>query len=192
VFGFREGKAIAQFTGVQPQRQIDQFIDDLLPSLADQHVARARSFPKHDAILALRAALEANPGHREAALGLAELLWESDPDLAQQLATRHLPDPVAQRVLAKLHLQQSSADPNAPIEAFAANPSDGSLGVACAQVYIRQGAFDLAISVLLDVMRLDGHTKHLARSDLLALCGLLGEHDPRAQTARTALSHISL
>jgi putative thioredoxin len=43
VVGFRDGTAIAQFTGVQPEPQLAAFIEDLLPTEADQAVARARS-----------------------------------------------------------------------------------------------------------------------------------------------------
>jgi putative thioredoxin len=80
VVGFRDGTAIAQFTGVQPEPQLAAFIEDLLPTEADQAVARARSATGQEGIAELERALELDPSHREAAIGLAELLRSDDPD----------------------------------------------------------------------------------------------------------------
>lgn len=189
VFGFRDGKAIAQFTGVQPVTQIERFIDDLLPTLADQHVARARSAPRDDAIAALNQALTIDPTHREAALGLAELVWESEPDLAQQLAAKHRPDPAAERILTRLRLRGSRHNRDTHIAAFAADPSDGTLGVALARAYAASEEYDLAFAALLDVIRLDGPAKNEARSELVSLFALLGDADPRVQAARPLLAN---
>ncbi|MEX2532544.1 MAG: tetratricopeptide repeat protein [Nitriliruptoraceae bacterium] len=192
VFGFREGKAIAQFTGVQPVAQIEHFIDDLLPTLADQHVARARSAPCDEAIAALHQALASDPAHREAALGLAELVWESEPDLAQQLATKHRPDPLAERILTRLRLSGTSPSRAVHIAAFAADPSDGTLGVASARAYAAREDYDLAFHALLDVIRLDDPAKHEARRELASLFALLGDADPRVQAARPLLARALL
>jgi putative thioredoxin len=188
VFGFRDGKALAQFTGVQPKTQIDRFIDDLLPTKADQLVALARSSPAHQAIDALRDALALDPNHREAALGLAELVWETEPELATTLARRYSPDPVAERILTKLRLHASVSDRDSAIAAFKNNPSDGTLGVNAARAYAASEEFDQAIAVLLDVVRLNDHAKDDARTELVALFTLLGDTDPRVIAARPQLA----
>lgn len=188
VFGFRDGKAIAQFTGVQPLTQIERFIDDLLPTPADQHVARARSAPAAIALAELNQALMLEPTHREAGLGLAELLLDTDPIRAEQLATQHRPDPQAERILTRLRLQGAGEDREAHIAAFAADPSDGALGVAAAKAHAASEDYDTAIRILLDVIRLNDTSKDEARTELVALFALLGDTDPRVQTARPLLA----
>lgn len=188
VFGFRDGKAIAQFTGVQPVSQIERFIDDLLPTLADQHVARARSAPRDEAIAALNQALAADPAHREAAVGLAELVWDTEPDVALQLATQHRPDPAAERILTRLRLRGAGRHRDTHIAAFAADPSDGTLGIAAAKAYAASEEYELAFGVLLDVIRLDGPAKDEARNELVSLFTLLGDADPCVQAARPLLA----
>jgi len=187
VFGFRDGKAIAQFTGVQTVPEIERFIDDLLPTLADQHVARARSAPRDAAIAALNQALTADPTHREAALGLARLVWDTNPDVAQQLATQHRPDPAAERILTRLRLRGAGRNRDAHIAAFAADPSDGTLGLAVAKAYAANEEYALAFGVLLDVIRLDDQAKVEARTELVSLFALLGDADLLVQAARPLL-----
>jgi putative thioredoxin len=188
VFGFRDGKAIAQFTGVQTPAELERFIDDLLPTKADQLVARARSASAQDAVPLLRQALVHNPNHREAALGLAELVWDDEPDTAWALAMAHRPDPAAERIVTKLRLRDAGADRDTHIAAYHDNPSDGTLGIAAAKAYAAGEEYDKAIAVLLDVVRLHDATKDAARSELVALFTLLGDDDPRVTHARPELA----
>lgn len=188
VFGFRDGKAVAQFTGVQPIAQLERFVDDLLPTEADQLVARARSATGTDAIALLRDAVTRDPSHREAALGLADLVWNTEPELAQRLASPHLPDPAAERVMTKLRLRDAGEHRDAHIAAYLANPSDGTLGITAAKAYASDGAYDDAIDVLLRVVQTDDNHKDAARRELIALFTLLGDTDPRVQHARPKLA----
>lgn len=190
VFGFRDGKAVAQFTGVQPLTQIERFIDDLLPTKADQLVAQARSAPLDNRVALLRDALSEDPNHREAAIGLAELVWRDEPDEAFTLATRHRPDPAAERILTKLRLNEAGADATAHIAAFHENPSDGTLGVAAAKAYAATENYEQAVTTLLAVVQLDDTAKEAARLELVALFALLGDDNPLVQQSRPKLARF--
>ena len=67
VRAFRDAKIVSQFTGALPPAQISAFLDTLLPSEADV-LAKAGDEAS------LRAALEADPNHSAAAIGLARIL----------------------------------------------------------------------------------------------------------------------
>ena len=67
VKAFRDGQVVAEFTGAIPPAQIEAFLDDLVPSPADELVAAGDE-------ASLRRALALNPRHSDAAAGLARLL----------------------------------------------------------------------------------------------------------------------
>jgi putative thioredoxin len=67
VKAFKDGRIVAEFTGAQPPAAVEQFLDGLLPSEADELV---QSGDEAD----LRRALELEPGRADAAVPLARLL----------------------------------------------------------------------------------------------------------------------
>lgn len=188
VFGFRDGKAVAQFAGLQPLTLLERFIDDLLPTRVDQHVARARSAPKHAAVSELHQALELDPNHREAGLGLARLLVETDPKYAHHLASLHRPDPQAERILTWLSVRDTATNHAALLTAFALDPFDELLGMAVAKTHVANNAYAEAFEILYDVMRLDGPCKNKARAEIVSLMTLLGDADPRVHAVRALLA----
>lgn len=188
VAGFRDGVVVAQRTGVMPPRQIEAFLDDLLPSAADQAVARARAADGPRVEEELRAALRHDPGHREAAIGLAELLVDDDPQAALELVRGHRPDPAAERVAIRAELAGSTADVGVLRDRYAADPSDEGAGLALARALAAAGDHDEAIEVLLQLVALGGSAVDDARRQLLALFELLGDSDPRVVAARPRLA----
>ena len=67
VKAFRDGQVVAEFTGAIPPAQIERWLDDLVPSPADELVAVGDE-------ASLRKALELDPGHGAAAAALGKLL----------------------------------------------------------------------------------------------------------------------
>jgi putative thioredoxin len=67
VKAFKDGRIVAEFTGAQPPAAVEQFLDGLLPSEADELVQRGDEAD-------LRRALELEPGRADAAVPLARLL----------------------------------------------------------------------------------------------------------------------
>jgi putative thioredoxin len=73
VKAFKNGSLVAEFTGAQPPAVVDQFLDGLLPSEADELVVRGDED-------ALRRAHQLEPSRADAALPLARLLHARDED----------------------------------------------------------------------------------------------------------------
>ena len=188
VIGFRDGTAIAQFTGVRPEAQIASFIEDLLPTEADQAVARARSASGPAAIAELERALELQPEHREAAIGLAELLRTEDPDRALALVTPHRPDPAAEAIVTRLALASNGGDVTALRERVRAGDASGDDLLSLGRALAAADAHEEAIEQLLAAVRLGGEVREPAREQLVRLFGLLGDQDPLVLAARPRLA----
>ena len=188
VVGFRDGTAIAQFTGVQPEPKLAAFIEDLLPTEADQAVARARSATGSAAIAELERALELDPSHREAAIGLAELLRTEDPTRALALVTPHRPDPAAEAVVTRIELARDGADVTELRARVEAGDASGDDLLALGRALAAEEAYEEAIGHLLAAVQLGGDTREPAREHLVRLFGLLGDQDPRVIAARPRLA----
>ena len=67
VKAFRDGQVVAEFTGAIPPAQIESFLDELVPSPADELAAAGDE-------ASLRQALALDPSHRGAAAGLGRIL----------------------------------------------------------------------------------------------------------------------
>jgi putative thioredoxin len=71
VYALRDGQIIDGFVGAQPEAQVRQFVERLLPTEAEDAVAKLLAQGDE---ASLRLVLEADPGHDEAVVRLAELL----------------------------------------------------------------------------------------------------------------------
>jgi len=69
VEAFKDGRVVAEFTGAQPQPQVERFLDALLPSEVEELIAAGGEEN-------LRRALELEPARADAAVPLARLLHE--------------------------------------------------------------------------------------------------------------------
>lgn len=189
VLGFRDGKAVAQFTGAVPPQQIEAFLDGLVPSEADRAVVRARSLPPEQAEAELRAALASDPGHREAAIGLADLIVDRDADEALKLVTPHRPDPAAEAVATRAELASDGAgDVEALRASLSGGGDDGTTLVALGRALASRQEYGEAIESLLRAVELGGDTREAAREQLVALFNVLGDGDDRVRQARPRLA----
>jgi putative thioredoxin len=189
VLGFRDGEVVAQFTGVVPARQLEAFLDGLVPSEADRLVREARALPSADRAPLLRRALELAPDHREAAIGLAELVVEEDPDAALDLVVPHRPDPAAEAVATRAELAANGHGDLDELRARAArDDADGATLLDLGRALAARGEYDEALERLLAAVELGGEVRDPAREQLVALFGVLGDSDPRVREARPRLA----
>jgi putative thioredoxin len=190
VFGIRDGQVVAQFVGVRPEPELERFLDDLAPSEADEAVQRARVLTGADREQELRRALELDPGHREAAIALAELLVESDPDAAFDLVVSHRPDPAAEAVATRVELARGNGSGDlATLRAeVAGGREDGATLLALGRALAAAGEYEEALERLLAAVQLGGDTREAAREQIVALFNVLGDADPRVQSARPRLA----
>jgi putative thioredoxin len=188
VLGFRDGKVVSQFTGVVPAPQLAAFLDELAPSEADRAVVRAWALGADAREAELRRALELDPGHREAAIGLADLLIDRDPDAALDLVSAHRPDPAAEAIVTRVELaRRGGGDVEALRQRADAGEADGDTLLELGRALAARGAYDEAIERLLAAVELGGDTREPAREQLVALFGVLGDDD-RVRAARPRLA----
>ncbi len=114
VKAFQDGKVTAEFIGAQPPAAVDQFLDSLLPSQADELVARGDEE-------SLRAAVALEPSRADAAVPLAKILYSrGDPDGALALV-REVPGSfAAEGLAARIELERRGEDGIDLSEAFTA------------------------------------------------------------------------
>jgi putative thioredoxin len=112
VKAFRDGRIVDEFTGALHPSEVERFFDKLVPSEADELAGSA------DDEESFRRALELEPGHPGAAIGLARILiGRGELDEAEALLEPLRHDFLATGLAARIAL---SRDASAPEPAFAA------------------------------------------------------------------------
>jgi putative thioredoxin len=188
VFGIRDGRVVAQFVGVRPEAEIARFLDDLAPSEADRAVQRARVLHGDEREAELRRALELEPSHREAAIGLADLVVDRDAAAAVELVTPHRPDPAAEAIVTRADLALGGgADLDVLRAGVTGDRRDGAALLELGRALAAAGEYDEAIDRLLAAVELGGEEREPARGQLVALFNVLGD-DERVRAARPRLA----
>jgi putative thioredoxin len=189
VLGFRDGRVVSQFTGVVPAPRLAAFLDELAPSEADRAVTRARALDGDAREDELRRALALDPTHREAAIALADLLVQRDPDAALGLVGPLRPDPAAERIVTRAELARGGGGDLVELRARAArDDADGDALLDLGRALAARGEYADAIEQLLAAVQLGGATRDPAREQLVALFGVLGDADERVRQARPRLA----
>jgi putative thioredoxin len=169
VKAFRDGRVAAEFIGAQPPAAVDQFLDSLLPSEADQLVALGDEE-------SLRRAVELEPSRADAAVPLARiLLGRGDLDGAAALV-REVPGSfAADGISARIALVQRGADPGRPqlADAFAA---------------LDDGDAERALDLLIGALPSADGAKDDIRRVVVGILDELGVDNPLARESRRRLA----
>jgi putative thioredoxin len=171
VKAFKDGKVVAEFIGAIPPARIEAFLNEIVPSEADQ---LAESGDED----ALRKALELDPRHAQAAIGLGRLLLGRDEsEEAAQVLGAFPHDFVADGLAARaeLSLAQNGGSADALHAAFAAWDD---------------GDPETALEKLQDVLasEQDPERKDLLRRVMVAIFTELGPDHPLAREHRRRLA----
>jgi len=162
VFAISKRKVVGSFVGAQPEAQVRQFVESLLPSADEQLVADLMDAGDE---VALRQALVAVPGHPAATVALAELLvgeHRNDEALAELAKIPETDETRRVAALARTQLAEPGAD----------GADDVLDGV------------EAKLDALLEKVKEDDD----ARQEFLDLLELMGAQDPRSADYRKALS----
>jgi len=172
VKGFRDGEVVAEFVGAQPPPAIEDFLNQLVPSEAEGLVDSGDEE-------SLRRAVELDPGHAPAAIGLARILLErGEPDAALELLGNFSTDFLADGLAARAELAKEAAaqDGRGPLdEAFTAW-DDGEI----------EGALELLQRELADAG--DSGRRDQLRRVMVAIFTELGAAHPLAREHRRRLA----
>jgi putative thioredoxin len=112
VIAFQGGQAILSFEGLLQERQLNDFLDRIVPSQTDRTAQEAAGLEKANPAQAeklYRQALKDNSSHAEALVGLARVLIErGEESEAHELLERAGPSAESERLAALLWLRQQA------------------------------------------------------------------------------------
>jgi putative thioredoxin len=171
VKAFKDGKVVAEFIGAVPPARIEAFLNEIVPSEADRLVESGDEE-------SLRKALELDPRHAQAAIGLSRILLgrgEAEQALETLKAFPH--DFLADGLAARAELSASENGTGADrLQAAFAAWDDGDPGEALEQLQ----------HVLADEQ--DPGRKDLLRRVMVAIFTELGADHPLAREHRRRLA----
>ncbi|MBV9817564.1 MAG: thioredoxin [Solirubrobacterales bacterium] len=168
VKAFRDGAVVSEFVGAQPPAAVAEFLDALLPSEADELVARGDED-------SLRRAVELEPSRADAAVPLARMLHaRGDADAAYALV-REVPGSfTADGLAARIELERADAAPHPDLTAAFAALDAGD----------PERALDLLIGAL---PQADGVRNDIRRV-VVGILDELGVQSPLARESRRRLA----
>jgi putative thioredoxin len=165
VKAFRDGRVASEFVGLKPPAAIDQFLDALLPSKADELVAQGDE-------ASLRAALELEPARADAAVPLALILIaRGENDEARQFLSAVPGSFAADGLLARIELE-NRGQPDLS-DAFSA---------------LDEGDHKRALDLLLDSLATADGARDDVRRVIVGILEQLGVENPLARESRRRLA----
>ena len=198
VFAFAGGAVINQFVGALPEEQVREFFDSLIPSEADLKAAEGYRMLQENQVpiarLHFESALEENPDHEPAGVGLAAVLAGiGETERALSLARRWPNNPTSKGILASMELRTAMAgyDPAEVRQAAATMPESAEARYRHGCLLALEGQWQAALDELLESVRLDRYAADEgARKRLLDLFALLGENQPVVAEYRRRLGQL--
>jgi putative thioredoxin len=171
VKAFRDGKVVAEFIGAQPPAAIESFLNQIVPSKADR-LAEAGDEAS------LREALELDPRHAPAAIGLGRLLLgRGDAEEARQVLGAFPHDFIADGLAARAELSLAENGASADeLQAAFSSWDEGKPGVALETLQRVLAAEQ------------DPERKDLLRRVMVAIFTELGADHPLAREHRRRLA----
>ena len=192
VFAFAGGRVISQFVGAQPEERVREFFDSLIPSEADLKAAEGYRMLQQNQVpiarLHFQAALEEDPNHEMAGVGLAALLAGiGEIEQAEELAKRWPNNPTTKGIVASIALRQAidGIEPDDIRARAAANPDDAEARYQHGCLLALEGQWQQALDTLLESVRLDRSAcDEGARKRLLDIFAVLGDQPIVAEYRR--------
>jgi putative thioredoxin len=165
VKAFHNGRVVAEFVGAQPAAAVERFLDSLLPSEAELLAQKGDEE-------SLRAALELEPGHAEAAIQLARILHSrGQKEEALEILGKVHGSFAADGLAARIRLERTGA-PDLSV-AFAA---------------LDAGDNEQALDALIDAIAPARGGRDEIRRVVVGILDELGLDDPLATRSRTKLA----
>jgi putative thioredoxin len=172
VKAFRDGQVVAEFVGNQSPAAVERFLDSLVPSEADELLAKGDE-------QSLRRAVELEPSRADAAVPLARmLLSRNETDEARELLRRVPGSFAADGLLARIGLQSGDASTN----------GDSAPDLSEAFAALDAGETERALDLLLAALPSADGAKDDIRRVVVGILDELGPDSPLARDARRRLA----
>jgi len=169
VKAFRDGQVAAEFVGAQPPAAVEQFLDSLLPSEADELVA-------HGDEESLRRAVILEPSRADAAVPLARLLLARGDDDGALALVREVPGSfAAEGIAARIALSRRPTDTPLP-------------DVTDAFVALDAGDHERALDLLIAALPSSDGARDDIRRVVVGILDELGVESPLARDSRRRLA----
>jgi putative thioredoxin len=194
VKAFRQGQVVEEFVGVQPEEVLRRFVDELLPSPADELADRAEQARESgdlvEAEALSREALARDPTHQAAKLGLAGLLAMRGEDEEARRLLAQLPSTEGVRQLdASLELRSAArGEDDRESLRVRAEAGDAEAELALAAADAAAGDHRAALERSLRLVELGGDQRDRARDLMVRIFESLGEDDPLTREFRPRLA----
>jgi putative thioredoxin len=193
VKAFRDGNMVAQFSGVQPETKIRQFLQELIPSHLDLNLEKGNSLlvteEWMESYKTFRQVLDQQPGHPNALLGLTKCLLTQGRgsearDILNSFPLSHeFSSAEKLKTLAKALISYKKCDlkPDHPIDATYNH----------ALRLISLGTLPAAMDGILEVLRQDRKYRNgEAKQVILGLFEILGPKNPSTRQYQTELASV--
>ena len=194
------GEIVDEFVGALPEAAVRQFVQRLLPTEADRAAAEGRDAEtRGDAALAekhYRRALDTDPNHPAARLGVGRLLAASDPTAALHELERVLPGTPeraeADRIAAKLRLAAGDGAGETELRArIARDPADLGARLELARLLAAKEDYEPALRQMLEIIQRDrAFEDEAGRKAMLDVFNVLGPRHPLTETYRSELARV--
>jgi len=197
---FRGGEVFDEFVGALPEPALRQFVRRILPTEADRAATEGQSAESRGDTAAAetfyRRALESDPNHPAARVGLGRLLAASDPPAALAELDRVLPGTPeraeADRIAARLRL--AAGDGVAASELAARverDPADLEARLKLARWLAANEEYEAALGHLLELVKRDrAFEDEAGRKAMLDIFNVLGARHPVTEKYRGELARV--
>jgi putative thioredoxin len=169
VKAFRDGQVVSEFVGAQPPAAVERFLDELLPSEADELVAAGDEE-------SLRRAVSLEPSRADAAVQLARILHARGDDQGALALLREVPGSfAADGLAARITLEQAgaSAELQQAFAALDAGDAERALELLIGSLASADGSRDDVRRVIVGVLDELGVDNPLARESRRRLAAAL-------------------
>ena len=198
VFAFVGGQLVNKFVGALPEEQVRTFFDSLIPSEADMKAAEGYRMMQENQIpiarLHFESALEEDPNHEPAGVGLAAILSRvGETDRAVELARRWPNHPLSKSVLTSMELMAAleGFEPDEIRQTVSSNPGDPLAHFRHGCLLAIEGQWMEALDELLESVKIDKSAgDEAARKTLLGIFAMLGENQPVVADYRRRLGQL--
>ena len=194
VKAFREGQVVTEFVGVQPEEVLGRFIEQLLPSAADELIHRAEEARESSDLAETEAlyreALSKDPAHQAAKLGLAALLAMQGEDEEARGLLAELPATEGVRQLVAALELRSAGRGEDDREALRIRAEAGDLeaDLALASADAAAGEHRAALERSLKLVKSGGEQRDRARDLMVRIFEALGDEHPLTREFRPRLA----